>query len=142
MQEAFPSDRRMKAPLSPLRDARRARPLIRDSRTEKAIEAAGDRAMASLGFRVIRFSQSRATMQTPGIPDRRYVHAGRCLAIWWEAKREGGRPSAYQLYFQAECNTIGENYVRGTDDDLAAYVTRLLPCYPLTGASAPENPKI
>ncbi len=121
------------------RGARVAR--VRDHRSEKQVEAAGDRAMASLGFRVIRFSQSRATMQTLGIPDRRYVHAGRRLAIWWEAKREGGKPSAHQIYFQAECNTIGEPYVRGTDDDLAQYVIDLLPRYPLrSGMSSSTTP--
>lgn len=103
---------------------------VRDSRTEKQVEAAGDRAMGMLGFAAIRFSQARATMQSPGIPDRRYYHAGRRLALWWEAKRDGGKQSGAQLIFQSVAEACGELYCVGTDDDLAQFVTALLPRYP------------
>lgn len=104
--------------------------VLRDRRTEKQVEAAGDRAMRLLGFAAIRFSQPRATMQTSGIPDRRYYHGGRKLALWWEAKKAGGRQSPSQIVFQAVAESCGELYCVGTDDDLARFVTALLHRYP------------
>ena len=105
--------------------SRPKRPVLRDTRSEKQVEHSGDRAMALLGFSVWRFSQARATMQSPGIPDRRYVHIGRKLAIWWEAKSAKGVQSPYQRAFQQECRATREHYVCGTDDVLAAYVLQL-----------------
>ena len=87
--------------------------------------------MAALGFTAIRFSQARATQQTPGIPDRRYYSAEKHMAVWWEAKTEIGRQSAFQAAFQAMCEACGEEYVLGTDDALTdwcvtkGYVERL-----------------
>lgn len=98
----------------------------RDTRSEKSVEAAGDRAMAKLGFSVWRFSQSRATQQSPGIPDRRYVNVVWGIAFWWEAKREGGKQSPQQRAFELECSSVHEHYVCGTDDDLAAFVVPLI----------------
>lgn len=74
--------------------------------------------MSALGFTAVRFSQARATQQSPGIPDRRYYDAERRAAVWWEAKTEIGRPSAYQVAFRAMCEACGEEYVIGTDDAL------------------------
>jgi hypothetical protein len=99
---------------------------LRDTRSEKQVEHAGDKAMAMLGFSVWRFSQSRATMQSSGIPDRRYVNAEWGFAFWWEAKRDGGKQSPHQRYFQVECASIGERYVCGTDVDLVTFALALL----------------
>src|SRR5262245_25831873 len=101
------------------------------SRTEKQVEHSGDLLMAALGFTAIRFSQARATQQTPGIPDRRYYSPERKTALWWEAKTEIGRQSAFQAALQAMCEAVGEIYVLGTDEALIewaagmGYVQRL-----------------
>jgi len=89
-----------------------------DTRTEKQVEHSGDLLMSTLGFTVIRFSQARPTQQTPGIPDRRYYSPERKTALWWEAKRENGRQSAFQAAFQAMCESVGETYLVGTDSVL------------------------
>lgn len=102
------------------------KPKLRDSRTEKQVEAAGDRAMSKLGFSIWRFSQARATMQSPGIPDRRYVNVVWGVAFWWEAKRDGGIQSSSQRAFELECNSVGERYVCGTDYTLAGFAVGLL----------------
>jgi len=93
-----------------------------DFRTEKQVEATGDLLMAALGFTAIRFSQARATQQTPGIPDRRYYSPDRRAAVWWEAKTEIGLPSAFQKAFRAMCESCGEEYVIGTEEALLGWV--------------------
>ena len=93
-------------------------PRPRSHPREKQVEQLGDRLMAVLGFTAIRFSQARATMQTPGIPDRRYYSPERRSAVWWEAKTEIGRQSAFQRAFQALVEAVGEEYVVGTDEAL------------------------
>jgi hypothetical protein len=86
--------------------------------TEKQVETSGDRLMESLGFTAIRFSQPRNTMQTRGIPDRRYYKAGE-RAVWWEAKRpHGSKHSVYQKAFQELVESCGEDYVVGELDRL------------------------
>lgn len=90
--------------------------------SEKQIEHLGDKLMQMLGFEIIRFSQPRNTMQTFGIPDRRYYRAPKAdhpaYALWWEAKRVGGKQSYYQQNFQAMVEGCGETYLCGTDDVL------------------------
>src|SRR5262245_18967467 len=83
-------------------------------RPEQREETLGDRLMAAIGFDAIRFSQPRNTMQTAGIPDRRYYCPSERLAVWWEAKREkGGRQSPAQRWFQKLVTACGEEYVVG-----------------------------
>lgn len=88
---------------------------------EKQVEARGDRLMATLGFDIVRLSQPRASMVTPGLPDRRYYHRARKIAVWFEAKREGGKQSFFQQDFQAMAEACGETYLVGTDDVLVAW---------------------
>jgi hypothetical protein len=91
--------------------------------SEKEVERSGDRLMAALGFFTIRFSQARATRQTPGIPDRRYYRSAvsdsrlESMAVWWEAKTPNGKQSVEQKMFQALVESCGEEYVVG---DLSA----------------------
>lgn len=102
--------------------------------SEKQEEHAGDKLMVSLGFTPIRFSQPRATKQTPGIPDRRYYLSPRlrvrfedsrhALSVWWEAKAEGGKQSAHQKAFQALVESCGEEYVVGPLSALVAWCAR------------------
>ena len=80
---------------------------------EKNVEAAIDRLLGSCGWRIIRFSQARASNQTAGIPDRRYVHRQLGIALWFEAKRPGGKWSDEQQKFAEDCLHSGEIYVVG-----------------------------
>ena len=90
--------------------------------SEKQVERMGDRLMETLGFEVVRFSQARQTMQTEGIPDRRYYHRGRKLAVWWEAKSPRGKQRPAQRRFQEMCESVGEAYVLGGTEALAEWV--------------------
>lgn len=81
--------------------------LVQVVASEKEMEAACDRLAADLGADIVSFSQVRHTMQTPGIPDRRYRHRGQ--GIWFEVKAEDGKLSAEQLEFlirEHECGMI------------------------------------
>jgi hypothetical protein len=89
---------------------------------EKEVERMGDRLMSQYGFEVVRFSQARATQQTEGIPDRRYYHRARRLAVWWEAKSETGKQRVAQRKFQLMCEACGEVYLLGTHEVLAAWL--------------------
>lgn len=90
--------------------------------SEKQIEHLGDKIMKAVGFTAIRFSQPRNTMQSPGIPDRRYYLPTRKLGVWWEAKSAEGKQSKHQRDFQAMCEACGEEYVCGTDDVLVTWL--------------------
>ena len=64
-----------------------------------------------LRLKIVSFSQPRATMQTPGIPDWRVYCERKRLAWWVELKREkGGKQSKAQRDFQAMAETCGESY--------------------------------
>lgn len=89
-----------------------------DERLEKRHEHEADKQMRALGFEVVKFSHPGKTKQTPGIPDRRYYHRARRLALWWEAKSATGRQRPEQRYFQEMCDAVGDTYVLGTDRDL------------------------
>jgi hypothetical protein len=99
---------------------------IQLQRLEKDEEREGDRLMAFYGFEVVRFSQARATMQTEGIPDRRYYHRERKLALWWEAKSASGKQRKAQRAFQEMCEAVGEVYVLGTVHALAMWLARYI----------------
>lgn len=85
--------------------------------TEKDIAAACDGLAESLGWRVERYEQQRATRIAEGIPDRRYVHDGRRLRVWVELKKPGGKLTVAQYrWLLAEwhsgahataCDTLG-----------------------------------
>lgn len=111
---------------------------------EKQVEAACDRLMAGLGYTPVRFSQPRNTMQTPGIPDRRYYKPigsapgdGKTFplmgtvfeahAFWFECKRPGGKQSPAQLAFQQMVEACGEHYVAGGLDELVRYLVDYAP---------------
>lgn len=66
-------------------------------RSEKEEERACDRLVFAMGGDVIRFSQSRATHQTEGIPDRRYRVKG--MAFWFEVKADDGKLTRDQWRF-------------------------------------------
>jgi len=88
---------------------------------EKDHEHKGDQLMGRYGFTVIRLSQPRASMITPGVPDRRYYSTARGIAFWWEAKREDGKQSRAQRDFQKLCDATGDVYFCGTFDELAKW---------------------
>lgn len=102
---------------------------------EKAEETQGDELMTLLGFKTKRFSQARATMQTPGIADRLYLREPRRIAgspldglglsVWWEAKDpEKGRQTDAQRGFQADIESLaqpGHVYIVGAFSVLLAW---------------------
>lgn len=67
-----------------------------DTRSEKEIEHAIDGLMESLGCVVVRFSQPRASKQTPGIPDRLYLDERTGRWTWAEIKRATGKTTEAQ----------------------------------------------
>lgn len=73
--------------------------------SEKQVQTGVKRALRMLGWSVYDFSQPRAAMQTPGIPDLWIVKGNR--AAWVEVKRPGGKLSAAQKAFRAECLRAG-----------------------------------
>lgn len=79
--------------------------------TEKDVERACDLLMRALGFNAVRFSQARASMQTRGIPDRKYYRDR--FTFWFECKRQGGKQSPDQLAFQRMAEEAGELYLLG-----------------------------
>ena len=107
----------------PMPTSRRGRTLSVDGvLTEKQVEHLGDQLMQTLGFEIVRFSMARATQQSPGIPDRLYINSTKKFAVWWEAKRAGGKQSYAQQDFEAMVNAVGTwQYVCGTDDALVAW---------------------
>jgi len=92
---------------------------------EKKVEAACDRLMASLGYTAIRFSQARATMQTPGIPDRKYYREKH--TFWFEAKA-ATKQSYHQKCFEHLARQAGEDYVLGGVPELVEYLDKLGIC--------------
>ncbi len=68
---------------------------------------------------IVRFSQPRNTMQTLGIPDRRYRAWG--VPFWWECKAENGYLSAEQIEFLRTELHFGALGGVGTLDDLIAF---------------------
>lgn len=100
-----------------------------DGPLEKEVEHACDKLMQMLGWSIVRFSQPRNSMQTRGIPDRRYYPPkiaaygeAEFYAFWMEVKRAGGKQSAHQKAFQEMCKYASEDYVLGGVDELLQYL--------------------
>ena len=94
---------------------------------KKPLEAAVQRdikdAAWKLGFTVTEFSQPRATMQTPGIPDLYLQHRAKGFRCWVEVKREGGRLStAQRAWLETERNAGGHAFVA---DSVVSFVEQL-----------------
>lgn len=98
---------------SPVSDAERAIEDAELGRLEKEIEHECDRLARALGFQVVRFSHPGKTKQTPGIPDRRYYHVARRVALWLEVKAPAGKQRPDQRLFQEMCESVGETYLLG-----------------------------
>jgi hypothetical protein len=64
------------------------------------------------GAFVYEFSQSRASQQTPGIPDLLLVWDD--CALWWETKSEHGTLSQAQATFALQCQRNGSPHGFGT----------------------------
>lgn len=104
------------------------RDLLRVS--EKDVERRCDSLMSQCGWTVIRFSQPRNTMQTGGIPDRKYYNVARGLTLWFECKRRGGKQRPAQREFQIMAEACGEVYVLGGVDELLSAMKSLTPTAP------------
>lgn len=95
-------------------------------RSEKDEEAACDNVVCRAGADrkdVVRFSQSRASRQSPGISDRRY--RVRSSAFWWEVKADDGRLSDDQILFLSREMDCGEVVGCGNEGDLIAFLQML-----------------
>ena len=98
------------------------RPLTRVHQplSEKAVERLCDQLITQLGGEIVRFSQSRASRQTEGIPDRRYRINNR--AFWFEVKAADGRLSEAQIaYYEGE-RACHEEIACGDVDSLRRYL--------------------
>lgn len=89
-------------------------------RSERDEERLCDDLVARISSRdcVVRFSQPRNTMQTPGIPDRRYWVYN--VALWYEIKAANGRLTGAQEGFLRSELARGCLAACGTLEDLAA----------------------
>ena len=105
------------------------------ARPEKAEVRDADRMAQLLGFRGVHFSQPRASKQTPGIPDRLYLHPATGVAVWWEAKAEKGRLSVAQEQMHADLRECGQAVVVGT----AAMIIRALQEVISTGRASADG---
>lgn len=94
--------------------------------SEKQEELFADRAARMMGFQVIRFSQPRRTMQTRGIPDRLYLHAGRRVAVWAEIKAEKGKLSPHQQQLHEQLRACGQLVIHGTANVVGEYLVTQL----------------
>jgi hypothetical protein len=87
--------------------------LALDDLTEKQEMRLADKAARMMGFRVVNFSQPRASKQTPGIPDRLYGRADRRSVFWYESKSVKGKTSAAQKDMHAFLRASGHVVVVG-----------------------------
>jgi hypothetical protein len=75
---------------------------------EKAEQHEITKLFRAFGFTVRNLSQSRASKIAPGVPDLFVTHDTLPLGFWWESKRQvGGRYSAAQVEFRADCERVG-----------------------------------
>ncbi len=110
--------------------------------TEKQEMAMGDRLMAAFHFERVSFSQSRASMQTPGIPDRKYYSTALGMTFWWEVKTKTGRARPAQVLFADMCQRCGELYVCGTAADLGEWLAARLGPKARRGVGGTIVPKV
>jgi hypothetical protein len=92
---------------------------------EKQVEQACDKLALAMGCEIMRYSQPRATKQTPGIPDRRYRHRSRGFVFWFECKATDGKQSPAQREFQLGEEACGQVYVLGGRPELARHLASL-----------------
>lgn len=90
--------------------------------SEKQEERFADRTAEMLGYRVIRFSQPRRTMQTRGICDRIYAHRQHRLLVWAELKSEKGKLSIHQQDFHETLRDCDQLVVSGTANQVGAFL--------------------
>ena len=77
---------------------------------EKAVQRACTNLLHALGFTVSDFSQPRASMQTPGVPDIHAMHP-KYGALWIECKSATGRTSPAQGAWHAAARAAGQTVV-------------------------------
>jgi hypothetical protein len=101
-----------------LTDERDAKALEKEEQSEVAKQA------RAFGFKVDSTSQYRPAKVSGGFPDLWLVHTRLPIALWWEVKRQvGGRFSAEQLDFAADCQRCGVGYGSG---DRHAFAEKLI----------------
>lgn len=91
---------------------------------EADIEKACDRLAESYGYRVIRFSQRRASRISAGVPDRRYQ--GARGALWFEVKMDDGKLTNEQHTFLVAELKAGSLATCGGVRELGAVLSALV----------------
>ncbi len=89
--------------------------------THKDVESQVDELVGHYDGQIVRFSQPRASMQTPGIPDRRLRISG--VAFWFEIKPPDDRLSHVQKVFLEAELASGSLAFCGGVEDLAEVIT-------------------
>lgn len=83
--------------------------------SEKQIQREIVQFLELVGYHVSDFSQPRATMQTPGVPDLHAMYgghrAGTPHAVWIEVKTPQGRLSLIQQSWHAQARAAGETVI-------------------------------
>ena len=94
--------------------------------TEKQVYEAVCHLYRSVGCEVYRFSQARASQQTPGIPDLLvYMLRQPRVAFFHEVKTPKGRPSLAQERHKALADMCGIHVVVGGVAEAVAYLQSL-----------------
>ncbi len=93
---------------------------------EKVVQQAVKHIFALAGCTAIAdFSQPRATMQTPGVPDL-YVWFLDCeIAFWFEVKARNGTQTVMQRAWQLREEKVGHRYFMGGVKEAIAAVVEL-----------------
>ncbi len=74
--------------------------------------------------KIADFSQPRATMQTPGVPDLYVWFLEHQLAFWFEVKAEGGTQTSEQYWWEMREKIVGHRryFMGGVEEATAAIV--------------------
>lgn len=115
---------------------------------EKAAQIEIRKRFIACGFVVYNLSQSRASKQTPGLPDLWLVHRALPIALWWESKRPvGGRFSPAQLEFASSCHRARIGYGAGSATDAEQHLISIGRAeviagvwYPIAAPATPASP--
>ena len=93
---------------------------------EKRVQNAIKRALNQLGFFVSDFSQPRASMQTPGIPDLYACHPGWQMSLWIEVKANKGKLTTAQAFWHEMAEGSGVNVVTAHElRDVTSYLQEI-----------------
>jgi hypothetical protein len=113
----------------------------RENALEKAEQWEIVKLFKAFGFEVYWLSQSRASKQTPGLPDLWCMHREQPIAFWFETKRtKGGRFSEPQRVFLEHAERCHVGYVWGDRSAARAHLITLGLAHVIGGVLEPLRP--